>query len=730
MSINEEAGVANVAGKVVGAVVKFFRGGKDESKPDPQTLNLLKALKSLWQVFNTEKGALEIGSEMDKFLDNAIKTDAESTRDYNRYQSNLDKIYAVVKKSGVVKEGVHELLGKNEQIGKAIAAIYNITKTKLNGDFAEYPGVVGEKWDEFCDEIGKFNSTMQKAIEAVPELTNLKPGDMVSWTSETGNTITKEIIRVEGGKLVFKDKKGQEYTKNAKGVKLAPNKEAEPAKESTLNSYSKFLKLLEADEPEKTQGQAQATQGQAQATQGQAQATQGEATTDKPTPNTQTQDTLDAPEGGTVSEKIKIFFDKNCKTVRNYVLDRTEFSKMSAEVDKLIQTNNMVIDGLDPVIQIVRLFNRAYRIYMTNTITMRSGGKVDPMTFNEYEAFGGRSGGGDLNGWAGPFRNIKIFRQWEDAVLKIMGDRKYQALFSPKTRMRFAKKTNPQGPEDFEYRDGAGAKLRTFITDILDGQDLYRTSDTRSEERGAQSAFLEKYFGKIPDSEDVKDFTITPEEAEHNGPIAEATAKSAKKLTFKRLKAEPKAEDIRVNSFLVITCDVLDKKGKVVKENSKRYVKVEGPKSIMFSNTFYYFDLMLKRAPNQEPKDASTRKVEKGEVDILGVSPTDTESKWYQMKYAKSRGKTLYDLLRKGKSIKLKYVTGNDKDNTLEESIKIIDIYWLTQNVDNKDVIYEGNWDRDWEKKSINSKIQTNTNAQVIFADIQLNKNNTDIIPL
>ena len=212
---------------------------------------------------------------------------------------------------------------------------------------------------------------------------------------------------------------------------------------------------------------------------------------------------------------------------------------------------------------------------MTNTITMRSGGKVDPMTFNEYEAFGGRSGGGDLNGWAGPFRNIKIFRPWEDAVLKIMGDRKDQALFSPKTRMRFAKKTNPQGPEDFEYRDGAGAKLRTFITDILDGQDLYRTSDTRSEERGAQSAFLEKYFGKIPDTEDVKDFTITPEEAEHNGPIADGVAKSAKKLTFKRLKAEPKAEDIRVNSFMVITCDVLDKKGKVIKENSKRYVKIK-----------------------------------------------------------------------------------------------------------------------------------------------------------
>lgn len=703
MSINE-AGVANTAGKVVGAVLKFFRGGKDEKKPDPQTLNLLKALKPLWDLFNTDKGVLEKDSELHKFLKNPEA--AKSGTTYNKFKSNIDKIYGTIKASGAVKEGVHDLLSKNEQIGKLLVGIYNVTKTKPNGEFPEYPGVVGEVWDELCEEIAKFNETMPKAIEGISGKAQFKEGDTVTWTStKTGNPRTAEVVRVEGGKLVFKDKKGQEFTKNAVDVKAAAK-----AQESSIRGYERFLMLLEAE------GQNTPNEDE---------------TPEQNKQNAQnvSDDALNDPETGSVSERIKLFFDKNCKTVRQYVLDRTEFDKMSGELDKLQNEENFVIDGLDPVMQIVRLFNRAYKIYMTNTITMRSGGKVDPMTFNEYEAFGGRSGGGELNGWAGPFRNKRVFNQWEDAVLKLMADKKYQFMFSPRTKMRFPKVANPKGPEDYEYRDGAGAKLRTFMTDILDGQDLYRDSDTR-ESRGAQATFLERYFGKIPESEEVKDFTFTPEEAEANSEIAGKVINGSKKLSFRRLKAEPKAEEIKRNMFIVLKCDLLDNKGKVTETEVKRYIKVEGERSIMFANTFYYFKALLERAPNKEPQDASKRAVDKGELDVLGIATQTKEGAFYQMKYAKSKGKTLYDLIRKGKSIKIKYVTGNDKDNTKEESLKIIDVYWLTQEVEGKNVPYEGNWDPEWERKNLGSKIQFNTNCEIRPADVWLNKNNTDINPL
>lgn len=208
----ESGGVANTVGKAVGAVVKFFRGGKDERKPDTQTVNLFNALKPLWDLFNTDKGVLELNSELHKFLKTHqnVKSNTKDTT-YSKYKGNIDKIYNTIGATGVVKEAVHDFLGKSDQIGKMISKIYSVTKTKPNGDFPEYPGVLGDRWSEFCQEIKKFNLTMKGAVPVATEKKDFKEGDYASYKSaDTGNQVTKKVVRLEGNKVVFKDKKGQE----------------------------------------------------------------------------------------------------------------------------------------------------------------------------------------------------------------------------------------------------------------------------------------------------------------------------------------------------------------------------------------------------------------------------------------------------------------------------------------------------------------------------------------
>ena len=67
-----------------------------------------------------------------------------------------------------------------------------------------------------------------------------------------------------------------------------------------------------------------------------------------------------------------------------------------------------VIRDTDPIISIIRLFQRAYRLHTPGQIPSgRKGGKVSVSVFNEYEYMGsgGGSGSADSPG-GGPYRNI------------------------------------------------------------------------------------------------------------------------------------------------------------------------------------------------------------------------------------------------------------------------------------------------------------------------------------
>jgi hypothetical protein len=106
----------------------------------------------------------------------------------------------------------------------------------------------------------------------------------------------------------------------------------------------------------------------------------------------------------------------------------------------------------------------------------------------EYHCFGGGTPA-NAGESGGPYRNNAIFNQWEDCVNDVKKDKRYQCIFNVGTRIKVGN----------EYIEKAGMNLRKFMTDMLDGDELYKGGSGK--EQGAQAKFLDKYFGYKVDPE-------------------------------------------------------------------------------------------------------------------------------------------------------------------------------------------------------------------------------------
>jgi hypothetical protein len=196
----------------------------------------------------------------------------------------------------------------------------------------------------------------------------------------------------------------------------------------------------------------------------------------------------------TTSDKIIEYFDKNMN-FDAWVIEKTEAEKIEKNIEKYSKGENkeIVLSGIDPILNIVKLFNRAYKIHTVDVIPGgRSGGSLSGIggrkVFREYDAFGYTSG--EPNAVTqGPYRNKKVFNIWEDAVLDIMSKREYQPIFSKKTKIQVGNELKPN----------VGVALRQFMTDMLDGEKLYKGE--RGDGGSTQKKFLAKYFGDIVDTD-------------------------------------------------------------------------------------------------------------------------------------------------------------------------------------------------------------------------------------
>ena len=123
----------------------------------------------------------------------------------------------------------------------------------------------------------------------------------------------------------------------------------------------------------------------------------------------------------------------------------------------------LVFTSSDPIIEIVRLFNRAWRIHTPGVIPSgRSGGRVSNSVFREYENLGEGSSGTPNEPGNGPYRNIELYDSWFEAVQDILSDTKYRPIFSEKVVFRFVNEETGQEADGIEK---GGKILLKFIND-------------------------------------------------------------------------------------------------------------------------------------------------------------------------------------------------------------------------------------------------------------------------
>ena len=253
----------------------------------------------------------------------------------------------------------------------------------------------------------------------------------------------------------------------------------------------------------------------------------------KPTTTTgtasQTQGKDDGKGVDDVSAKILEFFNKTCIEVRAYTVSDEERKSIQTKIDQVKTEDGKKIEmTIDPIIAIMNLFIKAYKIYTVKTITKRTEA-VDTNTLSEYTSFGQS---GEDGGKVGPYRNNKLFDMWEEAVNNIRKDRKYQAIFTDNANLRLPKVTDPDpaNPEDWTIKPKAGASFRKFINDVLDGDTLYKSAATT----GAVATFIEKYFGDGTVSEGKAGTDIDSAALAECGENATAIAANAVKLELKK----------------------------------------------------------------------------------------------------------------------------------------------------------------------------------------------------
>lgn len=256
-----------------------------------------------------------------------------------------------------------------------------------------------------------------------------------------------------------------------------------------------------------------------------------------------------------VTQRIITYYDQKV----NYNKWKIENKEIVSQIDDQIENVEIKEMPIDPIIEIVKLINRAYKIHTPGSIPSgRSGGKVSNRTFREYEFVGDTGSGGtaDTPG-SGPYRNKSLFNQFESNLLDIIKEKKYQTLFKENVKI--------VGDNKDETKPGNGKILMKFINDILDGQRLYN--------KGAQSKFFAEYFG----------FEISDEKLDYKTPSGRGDSSSEYKTgNDNKLKKKGKF----INSFQPINKDDV---GKVYILENNRIIKKRYMVVVADENGYLYF---------------------------------------------------------------------------------------------------------------------------------------------
>jgi hypothetical protein len=374
-----------------------------------------------------------------------------------------------------------------------------------------------------------------------------------------------------------------------------------------------------------------------------------------------------------ISKEIKEYFDENLD-FDAFLLSEEEIKVVEEKVEDASkeQGKSIIINGMNPIIEIVRLFNRAYKLHTTDVIPgARTDGAVDRLTYNEYTTFGSSSGAPSATEH-GPYRHKKTFNIWEDAVFDILADTRFSPVFAKETVL---------DDGGGNVREGAGVALRQLMTDLLDGDNLYKSSGG-GDSAGAQKKAIEKYFGEtattfFETNSDVQlgmvDKKTGKNDIEINNETADAITVS--NLQFTKSSSLTSDEVLKESKFRFTTLQVNGKnsEGKIVHwylfvnemANDKYYV--------MMSKTMAWFrNLIQSEYPSTE--------IGKGDSDVAPEMRDRLGSGPYPIIHTVMTKKTLESIAtNRAKSIEIKgLVKEEDKPKTITENITITNVNWLS----------------------------------------------------
>lgn len=450
------------------------------SKNDDSSTSRTSVSKSMSEGFLYE----EVDANMEKVEIHAKNAWIKVVNAYNKsgisnYVNDIESMLNVSSKDGKEKykstaqniiDITKQVILNKKTVGKPISFDDLIKENTISNDIPKSISLFARILISFSEDmglLGNYNSAtkpMKSFIESFIELEKILPktnftkkseksnsvtykvGDVVKYKYNNGNDVgEKEITKIDGSKFSFMGKDGEELSSDISNIISLVNSKTE----STLLRYKQFFKINEA---------------------------------------------TDGVNYGEVNHKFDEIFTEEIKDMFEITTEQVEkVKKAGEEGDKYIITN------ADPIMEIVRLFNRAWRLHTPGRIPSgRTDGKVSMSVFQEYESLG-QDGSPDSPG-SGPYRNIELYEKWQETVLNILANTKYRTtIFSDDALFVFEyagkQKKALMSKEDLGdsvipngKSKPLGKVLLRFINSLLMDSQMYK-------DKGAMGKFMIEYFG-------------------------------------------------------------------------------------------------------------------------------------------------------------------------------------------------------------------------------------------
>ena len=622
----------------------------DKSKMDKNKLQLGKDIKIklalVKESFIFEEGPIQTTMVGDK---SGIGTGGSKDRNVGTgKEDHLTQAYNKLKKSCEILEDP-----KDKGIGVTFDFLKTITDKSVD---EESKLVIKSLYKEILRYlIGDKKATLNAPADSlfVESIDTIKDKNKKIIVAEKIARFTMRAIQFDGQNLYAGlgdlGKPLQQFVDSMKELKkIDPEelKEVVKKQESKLLKYDSYLTLIR--EAEGDDAQVKGDEAQAQ----------GENKEDKSTE---------------ISKEIKEYFDENLD-FDAFLLSEEEVKEVEEKVEDASkkQGKSIVINGMNPIVEIVRLFNRAYKLHTTDVIPgARTDGAVDRLTYNEYTTFGSSSGNPSATEH-GPYRHKKTFNIWEDAVFDILADTRFSPVFAKETVL---------DDGGGNVREGAGVALRQLMMDLLDGDNLYKSSGG-GDSAGAQKKAIEKYFGETAENffETNSDVQLGHVDKKTGKNDTEINTENANGITVSNLQfaksSSLTSDDVLKESkfrFTTLQVNGKDSEGKIVRwylfvnemANDKYYV--------MVSKTMAWFrNIIQSEYPSTE--------IGKGDSDVSPELRDRLNSGPYPIIHTVMTKKALESIAtNRARSIEIKgLVKEADKPKTITENITITNVNWLS----------------------------------------------------